>query len=83
MSGDSGDDPTNLTEDKPALIERRRPGRVRYTNRALIALLRGTGPDASETDGGSPARGIIIGLGVSALLWSVIGVIVWIVLRRW
>ena len=79
MSGGDEHDPVDLTEDKPALIERRRRGRVRYTNRALIALLRGIG---SETDRGSPSRGIIIGLGISTILWSAIGVIVWIVLRR-
>ena len=83
MSSGDDHDPTNLTEDKHALIERRRPGRGRYTNRSLLALLRGTGGDASEPDKGSPARGIVIGLGISALLWSAIGLIVWIVLKRW
>ena len=34
------DGPTDVTEDKPAFGERRRPGRVNYTNRALIAILR-------------------------------------------
>jgi hypothetical protein len=88
MSGDDRGDPadvipTHLPEDKPALIERRRSGRVRYTNKALIALLRRTGgDDVSEEDKGSPTRGIIVGLGISALLWSVIGMAVWLVLRR-
>ena len=82
MGGDNRDDPTELSDDKPALIERRRPGRVRYTNQALIALLRGTSGESSETDKGSPTRGIIVGLTISTLLWGAVGVIVWIALRR-
>ena len=56
---------------------------VDYTYQALIALLRRPGGDVSKEDRGSPARGIIIGLGISAILWSMIGLIVWVVLRRW
>ena len=75
--------PADVTEDKP-VIERRRPGRVHYTSQALIGLLRRRGSShLSEAESGSPARGIIIGLGISALLWSAIGLIVWIVLKRW
>ena len=75
--------PTDVQEDKPVLVERRRPARAYYTNQALIALLRRPGGDVSKEDRGSPARGIIIGLGISAILWSMIGLIFWVVLRRW
>jgi hypothetical protein len=44
------DGPTDVTEDKPAFVERRRPGRVNYTNRALIALLRRPDGDVSRGD---------------------------------
>jgi hypothetical protein len=47
--GDRGG-PTDATEDKPAFVERRRPGRVNYTNRALIALLRRPDGDVSKED---------------------------------
>lgn len=84
-SGDSSSDviPTDVTEDKPTFIERRRPGRVHYRNQALIGLLRRPGSSDVSDNKGSPARGIVIGLGISALLWSAIGLIVWIVLKRW
>jgi hypothetical protein len=47
--GDRGG-PTDFTEDKPAFAERRRPGRVNYTNRALIALLRRPDGDVCKED---------------------------------
>ena len=44
------DGPTDVTEDKPAFGERRRPGRVNYTNRALIAILRRPDNDVCKED---------------------------------
>jgi hypothetical protein len=44
------DGPTDVTGDKPAFVERRRPGRVDYTNPALIALLRRPDGDVSKGD---------------------------------
>jgi hypothetical protein len=57
------------------VIERRRPGRVEYTNRALIELLRapseqadvrGEGADVLEL---SPAKGVLLGVALSASMW--------------
>jgi hypothetical protein len=66
MNSDDCDAPTDairadVPEDKPAFVERRRPGRLNYTNQALIALLRRPDGDVSKEDI-SPARGVIIGL---------------------
>jgi hypothetical protein len=86
MSGGDHDGPADVTRadvsEGETLIERRRPGRKNYTNSALIRMLRHLAGLASEEDQGIPARGIIIGLGISAALWSVIGLIIWLVVRR-
>ena len=52
---------TDVPEDKPAFVERRRPGRLDYTNQALIALLRRPDGDVSQEDR-TPATGVTIGL---------------------
>jgi hypothetical protein len=44
------DGPLDVTEDKQVFVERRRPGRVNYTNRALIALLRRADGDIFKED---------------------------------
>ncbi len=69
--------------------ERRRPGRVEYTNRALIALLRGlrgNPTDATksdidaEADDLMPAKGIMLASALGAILLAAIGVVVWLVI---
>ena len=69
------------------LVDRRRPGRMRSQNNAhLIALLRGqptiTAPATTELDDAlpkvasaddlAPARGILIGLAISAAMWAMV-----------
>jgi hypothetical protein len=64
--------------------ERRRPGRVKFINPHLIALLRGkkTGDatDAPDETAGrddlGPAKGIIAAVTISAIIWGAIALIV-------
>jgi hypothetical protein len=66
------------------LTERRRPGRVDYSNPALIELLR----DPSDTeapehrDDLSPAKGIFIAIAMAIPLWGIIGLAIWSVYVR-
>jgi hypothetical protein len=72
----------DVSPGKPTIFDQPRKGRESYTNPALIRMSQYlTG--LSEEDRGVPARGILIGLGISAALWSVIGLIIWLVARRW
>ena len=69
--------------------ERRRPGRVKFTNPQLIALLRGkkTGDatDAPDEIAGrdelGPAKGIVAAIAISAMIWGAVALIV-LALRR-
>jgi hypothetical protein len=64
--------------------ERRRPGRLKFTNPHLIALLRGkkTGdatvaPDETAgRDDLGPAKGIMGAIAISAVIWGTIALIV-------
>jgi len=80
---------TAVAEQKPVVAkERRRPGRVNYTQPALIELLRPPLSVASveqaaddTADGLAPARGIALGIILAVPLWFALGVAVWLVLR--
>jgi hypothetical protein len=88
---DGPDERAANTKAEP-FVERRRPGRVEYTNPHLIALLRGepvredvgTEPDRGVTDGaGSPNWAIVI-LALAIASWVVVGVLArlaWLVIR--
>ncbi len=74
-----GDVVGTAAEGKLRLIERRRPGRVGYTNPSLIALLRhsrGTKdePAESDTDSGpddlAASKGISLGAVIGGILWG-------------
>ena len=64
--------------------ERRRPGRVKFTDPHLLALLRGkkTGDatDASDETAGrddlGPVRGIMMAVAISATVWGAVALIV-------
>jgi hypothetical protein len=64
--------------------ERRRPGRLKFTNPHLIALLRrkktGGATDASDETAGrddlGPARGIMMAVAISATVWGAVALIV-------
>jgi hypothetical protein len=75
-------------------IERRRPGRVEYTNPHLIALLRGKRIRDEEDTAKGPDRGVVDGsrspgtrswgalLPVLAIAsWAALGVLAWLVIR--
>ena len=56
------------------VVQRRRPGRIQNVSAALIPLLRGHpgaagAAKAIEGDDLTSARGILIGAGISSLLW--------------
>jgi hypothetical protein len=73
----------------PALVERRRPGRVNYDNPALIELLRARAGDGTEhkliagpiDDAESdltPAKGLLIGVVLGLSVWSASGLFFWL-----
>jgi hypothetical protein len=62
-----------------ASSDRRRPGRIGNVSPALIPLLRAT--TVPDDDGLAPARGIMVGLLLSMVLWATIGGAAWLVLR--
>lgn len=63
-----------------ASSDRRRPGRVGTMSPELLPLLRATTvPD--HGDGLAPARGIMVGVLLSLVLWAMIGGGAWLVLR--
>jgi hypothetical protein len=78
-----------VAEPKPLVAkERRRPGRVNYTQPAFIELLRrpasGAPVDkgADDTgDGLAPARGIMFGVMLAIPLWCALGAAVWLIVR--
>jgi hypothetical protein len=80
---------TAVAEQKPVVAkERRRPGRVNYTQPALIDLLRAPPPSASVDKGVNgtdeqlaPARGIVFGIMLAVPLWCALGAAAWLVLR--
>jgi hypothetical protein len=70
-------------------VERRRPGRVEYTNQRLIALLRGkrvgdeadtaaTGPAKLSAE--PPDRSVVLVV-LAVMAWALIGLLIWLVLR--
>lgn len=71
--------------------DRRRPGRAAYRNPWLLAMLRRSPTAAFEPmpavsiprhqDGLGPARGILIGVAMAAVLWSLIGLVAWSIAR--
>jgi hypothetical protein len=72
-----------------AASDRRRPGRVDYSNPHLISLLRGeassVGPNVGklpigEVDSLSTARGIGVSVVLGVLAWAAIAVVLWLVL---
>jgi len=69
----------------PAGVERRRPGRVVHVSAELVPLLRHPrpigaeaaalledmpAPQAAEQDDLAPARGIVVALAISLVLWA-------------
>ncbi len=67
----------------PSVTERRRPGRAKYTDRALIALLRDPtaevvddAPEIERSDALAPTRGVLLGLLIGIVMWCAIGVII-------
>jgi hypothetical protein len=85
------DEPDSQAAAPVAAGDRRRPGRTQYRNPWLLALLRRQPAPAFEPmpaaslrdqeDGLSPARGIIIGVAMAAVLWSIIGLAAWSIAR--
>jgi hypothetical protein len=81
---------TAVTEPKPVVAkERRRPGRVNYTQPALIELLREPRSSVSVDKGPNdtderlaPARGIVFGIMLAVPLWCALGVAVRLLLHR-
>jgi hypothetical protein len=77
-------DPTPATVTALPFRERRRPGRVEYTNPALVALLRGPSarPDTIEIADNplSTARGIGVGVLLAIPAWAGIAVLVWLLI---
>jgi hypothetical protein len=69
----------------PTIRNRRRPGRIEYTNPDQIALLRQPSKiiadEIDNDDPLAPARGIMMGLVVAAPMWVGIGLLVWLFLR--
>jgi hypothetical protein len=77
------------------LVERRRPGRIEFTNPHVVALLRDaagiepaesaelSGPveDLDDRDNLAPAKGILTGLLLALPLWALIGAGAWFFLR--
>ena len=85
---DKASAPAEVVELKPDVTDRRRPGRVNYSNPALIALLRKPAADPAEREGVghlddaiAPARGIMIGVPIGALIWCAIALGLWYLLR--
>lgn len=73
----------------PAIVERRRPGRVDYANPALIELLRARAGDGTEhnliagpIEGAesdlTPTKGILIGVVLGLSMWSAGGLLFWL-----
>ena len=94
MENTTRPEPNYATEGLRTDVERRRPGRVEYTNPALIALLRAPTPDGGKenrevekdetpaaTDDLAPARGMLLSVALGASMWGVICTIAWILTR--
>ena len=78
------DKKSQTTSRGASLTDRRRPGRVEYTDKALIALLRDPAAevvdDALEIDDGdalAPSRGVLFGLLIGLGMWCAIGLTIW------
>jgi hypothetical protein len=70
--------------------ERRRPGRVKFANPHLVALLRGKAPTRDATkapeetaghDDLGPAKGIMVAIAISAVIWGAVALTI-LALRR-
>jgi hypothetical protein len=75
------DEKSQTAASPPPFTERRRPGRVKYTDRALIALLRDPtaevvhdAPEIEDSDALAPTRGVLLGLLIGIAMWCAIGV---------
>ena len=85
---DGPDERAANTKAEP-FVERRRPGRVEYTNPDLIALLRGepapgdaaTEPDSGVADGARSPNWAIVILALAIASWAAVGVLAWLVTR--
>jgi hypothetical protein len=71
-------------------VDRRRPGRPAHVSPHLLPLLRGTPtpprpndliPDSDDDLPETPFLGIISGVLISSLLWCLLGVVGWMVIR--
>ena len=92
MFGTSAVGETAASTIRTRLRDHRRPGRVDYSNPALVSLLRdasnaAVAPDPADSsivfpseDALGPARGIALGVVVSGLAWAVIVGSIWILL---
>ncbi len=79
-----GDAARGAAANAPA-VERRRAGRVEYTNPELIALLRGQPPAAAPAvdaagDDLAPAKALMLGLPLGIVLWAGIAAVAWLVI---
>ena len=83
-----------VTTEKPAsttdgqrVPDRRRPGRVPYTNRALVGLLRipaglkSTQAEGPHQDDLAPSKGIMIGLLLAVPFWAALAGLLWYLLH--
>ena len=79
------DDTKSITSDGWTGWERRRPGRVNFANPHLIALLRGKTPTGDATDAPNwaaerddlrPAKGIMLTVAISAVIWGAVVLVV-------
>ena len=64
--------------------ERRRPGRVKFANPHLVALLRRKAPTRDATDAPDdlgPAKGIMVAIAISAVIWGAVALTI-LALRR-
>jgi hypothetical protein len=84
-------DPRSVREAERSAGDRRRPGRVPYTNNDLIELLRdpatigsvaeapaAAGFDAPDEDPLRAAKGIATGVALSLGCWTAIGAAIWV-----
>jgi len=76
-------DPRSVREAERSAGDRRRPGRVPYTNNDLIELLRdpatiGSVAEAPDEDPLRAAKGIATGVALSLGCWTAIGAAIWV-----
>ena len=77
-------DPGSAPPDSRRLVERRRPGRLAYTNPHLIALLRGRvfqKDDSAGPDKSGSAYSLAPLVLLAVVLWAVVGFLIRLVIR--